>query len=101
MLEDLLKQKVIELTECKRLEEMNQVNDPKFYKYHRIVSHLVEECFVLNELIMNLARQGRIELDVDKVSYTNVAAIVFGSFDPVLVPALSPRLKFRSTRGIY
>ncbi|CAL2239779.1 unnamed protein product [Prunus armeniaca] len=76
-------------------------NDPKFCKYHRIVSHPVEECFVLKELIRNLASQGRIELDVDIVAYTNVATIVFGSFDPMSVPALSPRLEFRSTRGIY
>jgi len=67
MLEDLLEKKVIELPECKRPEEMNRVNDPKFCKYHRIVSHPVEKCFVLKELIMNLARQGRIELDVDEV----------------------------------
>ncbi|BFG21034.1 hypothetical protein CerSpe_073080 [Prunus speciosa] len=101
MLEDLLEKKVIELPECKRLEEMNQVNDPKFWKYHQIVNHPVEECFVLKEFIMNLVRQGRIELDVDKVTYTNIATIVFGSFDHVPVPALSPRLEFRSTRAIY
>ncbi|KAI5312468.1 hypothetical protein L3X38_041641 [Prunus dulcis] len=101
MLEDLLEKKVIELLECKPPEEMNRVNDPKFYKYHRIVSHPVEKCFVLKELIMNLARQGRIELDVDEIADANVATIVFGSFDPVLLPTLSKRLEFQSTRGIH
>ncbi|VVA37242.1 PREDICTED: retrotransposon, partial [Prunus dulcis] len=76
MLEDLLEKKVIELPECKRPEEMNRVNDPKFCKYHRIVSHPVEKCFVLKELIMTLARQGRIELDVDEIADANVATIV-------------------------
>ncbi|KAI5342011.1 hypothetical protein L3X38_009886 [Prunus dulcis] len=76
MLEDLLEKKVIELPECKRPEEMNRVNDPKFCKYHRIVSHPVEKCFVLKELIMNLARQGRIELDVDEIADANIATIV-------------------------
>ncbi|KAI5344079.1 hypothetical protein L3X38_011956 [Prunus dulcis] len=32
MLEDLLEKKVNELPECKRPEEMNRVNDPKFCK---------------------------------------------------------------------
>ncbi|CAL9000479.1 unnamed protein product [Prunus brigantina] len=56
---------------------------------------------MLKELIMNLARQGRIELDVDEITDANVATIVFGSYDPMLLPTLSPRLKFQSTRGIY
>ncbi|KAM1593549.1 hypothetical protein ACFX10_000055 [Malus domestica] len=34
MLDDLLEKKVIELPECKPLEEMNRVNDPKYCKYH-------------------------------------------------------------------
>ncbi|CAL9004722.1 unnamed protein product [Prunus brigantina] len=101
MLEDLLEKKVIELPECKRPEEMNRVNDPKFCKYHRIVSHPVEKCFVLKELIMNLARQGRIELDVDEIAEANVATIVFGSFDPVPLPVLSKRSEFQSTRGMH
>ncbi|CAL8991155.1 unnamed protein product, partial [Prunus brigantina] len=96
MLEDLLEKKVIELPECKRPEEMNRVNDPKFCKYHRIVSHPVEKCFVLKELIMNLARQGRIELDVDEIADANVATIVFGSFDPVPLPELSKRSEYET-----
>ncbi|KAM2812105.1 hypothetical protein COP1_044661 [Malus domestica] len=39
MLDDLLEKKVIELPECKRPEEMNRINDPKYCKYHRIVGH--------------------------------------------------------------
>ncbi|KAM1380701.1 hypothetical protein ACFX2I_022397 [Malus domestica] len=58
MLDDLLEKKVIELPECKRPEEMNRINDPKYCKYHRIVSHPVGKCFVLKELIMKLAQQG-------------------------------------------
>ncbi|KAM2061591.1 hypothetical protein ACFX1T_046629 [Malus domestica] len=47
MLDDLLEKKVIELPEYKRPEEMNRINDPKYCKYHRIVSHPVGKCFVL------------------------------------------------------
>ena len=64
MLDDLLENKVIELSKCKHLEEMSHVNDPRYCKYHRIVSHLVGECFILKELIMKLAQQGQIKLDL-------------------------------------
>ncbi|KAM1444030.1 hypothetical protein ACFX2I_040231 [Malus domestica] len=56
MLDDLLEKKVIELPKCKRPEEMNRANDPKYCKYYRIVSHPVGKCFVLKELIMKLAQ---------------------------------------------
>ncbi|KAM1188371.1 hypothetical protein ACFX13_024996 [Malus domestica] len=87
MLDDLLEKKVIELPECKRPEEMNHVNDLKYCKYHRIVSHPVGKCFVLKELIMKLAQQGRIELDLEDTAATHTTTIAFGSFDLVLIQA--------------
>ncbi|KAM2675582.1 hypothetical protein EV1_002329 [Malus domestica] len=83
MLDDLLEKKVIELPECKRPEEMNRTNDPRYCKYHRIVSHHVGKCFVLKELIMKLAQQGRIELDLEDTAATHTTTVAFGSFDPV------------------
>ncbi|KAM1128247.1 hypothetical protein ACFX15_037537 [Malus domestica] len=83
MLDDLLEKKVIELPECKRPEEMNRINDPKYCKYHRIVGHHVGKCFILKELIMKLAQQGRIELDLEDTAATHTTTVVFGSFDPV------------------
>ncbi len=58
MLDYLLTLKVIELPEMKRLEEANQTNDPKYCKYHHLISHPVERCFVLKDKIMELARPG-------------------------------------------
>ncbi|KAM2151279.1 hypothetical protein ACFX1R_045745 [Malus domestica] len=83
MLDDLLEKKVIELPECKCLVEMNHVNDPRYCKYHYIVTHTIGKCFVLKELIMKLAQQGQIELDLEDIAATHGIAIVFGSFDPV------------------
>ncbi|KAM2245883.1 hypothetical protein PS1_006881 [Malus domestica] len=83
MLDDLLENKVIELPKCKRPEEMNRVNDPKYCKYHRIVSHPVGKFFVLKELIMKLAQQGKIDLDLEDTVATHTTTIMFGSFDPV------------------
>ncbi|KAM1718122.1 hypothetical protein ACFX11_025875 [Malus domestica] len=87
MLDDLLENKVIELPECKRPEEMNCINDLKYCKYHRIVSHPVGKCFVLKELIMKLAQQGRIKFDFEDTAATHTTIIAFGSFDPVPLQA--------------
>ncbi|MCQ7416412.1 retrotransposon gag domain-containing protein, partial [Salmonella enterica] len=76
MLEQLLEKQLIELPECKRPEELGKVNDPKFCKYHRVVSHPVEKCFVLKELILKLARERKIELDLDEVAQANHATIM-------------------------
>ncbi|KAH7838039.1 hypothetical protein Vadar_021374 [Vaccinium darrowii] len=71
MLEDLLEKNVIQLRECKCPKEMGKVHDPRYCHYHRIVSHSTEKCFVLKELIADLARKKKIVLDVDEVAESN------------------------------
>lgn len=83
MLKDLLDNKVIELSEGKRLEKMNRVNDLKNYNYHRIISHPIGKCFVLKELIMKLTQEGRIELDLEEAAMVSTTTIMFGSLNPV------------------
>ncbi|KAM1216947.1 hypothetical protein ACFX2J_013177 [Malus domestica] len=90
MLDDLLEKKVIELPECKHPEEMNRINDPKYCKYHRIVSYLVGKCFVFKELIMKLSQQGKIELDLEGTTTTYTTMITFESFDPVPLQTRKP-----------
>ncbi|KAH7858401.1 hypothetical protein Vadar_023399 [Vaccinium darrowii] len=75
LLEDLLEKNVIQLPECKRPEEMGKVHDPRYCHYHRIVSHSIEKCFVLKELIADLARKKKILLDIDEVVESNHTAI--------------------------
>ncbi|GAV57644.1 LOW QUALITY PROTEIN: hypothetical protein CFOL_v3_01181, partial [Cephalotus follicularis] len=53
ILDQLLKQKVIELPTPKCPEEARRVNDPKYCRYH-IVSHPLEKCFILKDLILQL-----------------------------------------------
>jgi len=104
MLEQLLEKQLIELLECKRRAKLGRVNDPNYCKYHRVVSHPVEKCFVLKELILKLAQERKIELDLEDVAQTNHAAIMihpdilmfatgsliqFGSLEPIIIyPAL-------------
>ena len=97
MLDDLLEKKVIELPECKRPEEMNRVNDPKYCKYHRIVSHPVGKCFILKELIIKLAQQGRIELDLEDTVATHTTTIMFRSFEPVPLQRINDHSRQCST----
>ncbi|OMO51359.1 hypothetical protein COLO4_37705 [Corchorus olitorius] len=105
MLDELLKSKVIELPEMKRPEESGKVDDPNYCKYHRLVSHPVEKCFVLKDKIMELHSEGLIEFE-EEVASSNVAsitrvipeyevltmAIKFGSFDPVILPVAPTKL---------
>ncbi|KAM1711984.1 hypothetical protein ACFXTN_002159 [Malus domestica] len=81
MLDDLLDKKVISLPECKRPEEMNRTDSPRYCKFHRFISHPTEKCFVLKDLIMKLAHKGIIELDLDDVVKSNYTTITFGSSD--------------------
>ena len=99
MLDYLLTLKVIELPEMKRLEEANQTNDPKYCKYHHLISHPVERCFVLKDKIMELACQGKITFNDDDVVTSNLAmaitpttstfSIQFSSFESINVDIFS------------
>ena len=94
MLEQLLEKQLIQLPECKRLEQVGKVDDPNYYKYHRVIGHLVEKCFGLKELILRLAREKKIELDLKEVAQTNYAAVT------IMSEALSPRLIFEKRESL-
>ncbi|XP_030964649.1 uncharacterized protein LOC115985896 [Quercus lobata] len=95
MLDHLLELKLIELQEMKHPEEADQTNDPKYCKYHRLIGHPIEQCFVLKDKIMDLARQRKIMFD-DEVATANLALVAssttstyfiiqFGSFKSIEV----------------
>ncbi|KAA0034814.1 ty3-gypsy retrotransposon protein [Cucumis melo var. makuwa] len=100
MLDQLLEKQLIRLPECKQPAEMGRVNDPNYCKYHRVISHPVEKCFVLKELILKLALDEKIELELDDMAQTNHVAVIiqsdsrlsaigsliqFGSLEPVVI----------------
>ncbi|KAA0050735.1 retrotransposon gag protein [Cucumis melo var. makuwa] len=82
MLEQLIEKQLIQLPECKRLEKPGKVDDSNYCKYYRVISHPVEKCFVLKELILKLARENKIELDIDEVAQTNHVAVNMTSSVP-------------------
>ncbi|KAL0303244.1 UNVERIFIED_CONTAM: hypothetical protein Sradi_6192500 [Sesamum radiatum] len=73
--DQLLERKLIKLPESKHLGKAEKVNDPKYYKYHRVVSYPIEKCFVVKEEIMTLAKEGKIILDIEEMASTNVISI--------------------------
>uniref|UniRef100_A0A6N2MMH1 Retrotransposon gag domain-containing protein n=1 Tax=Salix viminalis TaxID=40686 RepID=A0A6N2MMH1_SALVM len=91
MLDDLLEANIIELPEVKRPEEANQVDNPNYCKYHRLISHPVEKCYVLKDKIMRLHENGDIVFD-DEVATSNIITTVkSGPFSaPVNLDAIFP-----------
>ncbi|KAA0053336.1 retrotransposon gag protein [Cucumis melo var. makuwa] len=85
-LEQLPEKQLIQMPECKRPEQVGKADDPNYYKYHQVISHPVEKCFVLKEPILRLAHEKKIELDLEEVAQTNHATIT------IMSEALSPRL---------
>ena len=90
---DFLKKGVIQLLEPKRPEDVRMTIDPKYCRYHRIVSHPLEKCITLKERIMRLIKDEIIILDSDDRVETNriscqtkvLSLIQFGSLEPTLL----------------
>ena len=53
------------------LEQARKVVDPNYFKYHQVV----EKCSVLKELILKLAHEKKIKLDIDEITQTNHIAV--------------------------
>ena len=66
ILEQLLQLKLIELPKCKRPEDMGKVDNLNYCKYHCIIGHLIQKCFVFKKQIMKLAKENKIDLDFDE-----------------------------------
>ena len=62
MLDKLFEKGLIELLESKRPEEIERTNDPKYCRYHSIISHPIENCRTFKERVMQLVKEGKITL---------------------------------------
>ncbi|KAL0440315.1 UNVERIFIED_CONTAM: hypothetical protein Slati_2514500 [Sesamum latifolium] len=76
---ELLERKFNKLLESKHLDEVERVNDPKYCKYHRVVSHPIERCFIIMEKIMALAKEGKIIFDIKEMASTDVTSITLAN----------------------
>ncbi|XP_070010656.1 uncharacterized protein [Nicotiana sylvestris] len=82
--EELLELKLIELPKMKRLDEVGRTNDPNYCKYHRLIGHPMEKCFIFKEKVMDLATEGKI-LPEDEKESSNQVYVTFGSLDPIVL----------------
>ncbi|KAL0448959.1 UNVERIFIED_CONTAM: hypothetical protein Slati_1452300 [Sesamum latifolium] len=78
--DDLLEANLIDLPEMKRPEEAERKDDPKYYKYHHLVGHAIQDCFVFKDKVMQLARQGKISLEENSAA-ANIIMIKSGYLD--------------------
>jgi len=58
MLDDLLKKRVIQLLESKRLEEVGRTVDPKYCRYPRMVSHPLEKYITIKNASCSWSKGG-------------------------------------------
>jgi N-acetyl-beta-hexosaminidase len=58
MLNVLFEENIIKLLELKHPEEANQIENLIYCKYHRLINHHVNKCFVLKDKIMRLHKNG-------------------------------------------
>lgn len=79
MLDDLLEKGIIELPKSKRSKEAGRTNDPNFSHFHRVIGYPIEKCITLKERIMQLAKGGKILLDLDEKAETNHVTAMVGS----------------------
>jgi len=93
MLDDLLKNGVIEIPEPKIPKEVGSTADLLYCKYHRMVSHPLEKSITLKERTIRLIKDETIILDLDDVVETNhisyqtkgLSLIQFGSLEPPIL----------------
>ena len=74
MLDDLLKENLIELLELKRSEKVNQMDNSNYCKYHRLINHPVKKCLVLKYKIMRLHESVYIFF-YDEITSSNITTI--------------------------
>ena len=54
---------------------MGKVDDPNHCKYHHIIGHPIQKCFVFKEQIMKLAKESKIDLNFNEVVGSNYVTV--------------------------
>ena len=55
--------KVLTLPEPKRPSEVDMVEDTNYFPYHRLISHPIEDCYVLKDKIEEMINKGDERVD--------------------------------------
>ena len=57
---------------------MGKVDDLNYCKYHLIIGHPIQKCFVFKEQIMKFAKENKIDLDFNEVAGSNQMTVACG-----------------------
>jgi len=76
MLDGLLEKGLIELPEPSTQKKTGRTTDPKYYWFHGVISYPLEKCITLKEHIIQLARNGRIIIDLVEKAEANHTSIL-------------------------
>ncbi|KAM2041175.1 hypothetical protein ACFX16_035017 [Malus domestica] len=79
---ELLAAKMITLPEPKRLAEVNKTDDPRYYQYHRLISHTIKDCFILKDIIQEKINKHEIEVDSASKHQTTTSNMIKGKSTP-------------------
>ncbi|KAM2162439.1 hypothetical protein ACFX1Q_040230 [Malus domestica] len=80
--DELFAAKMIMLPEPKRPAEVNKTDDPKYCRYHRLISHTIEDCYILKDIIQEKINKHEIEVDSSSKHQTATSNMIEGKSTP-------------------
>ncbi|XP_050133202.1 uncharacterized protein LOC126609295 [Malus sylvestris] len=80
--DELLAAKMITLLEPKRPAEVNKIDDPKYCRYHRLISHTIEDCYILKDIIQEKINKHEIEVDSSSKHQMATSNMIEGKSTP-------------------
>ena len=63
---------------------MGKVDDLNYCKYHRIIGHPIQKCFVFKEQVMKFAKENKIDLDFNEVVGSNHVTVAYDELPTLL-----------------
>jgi len=77
----------LKLPDARRFNEVGRTNDPNYCRFHRMVHHPINKCFVLKDKIQALVDAGVLTLESEQKKVTaNMVILKFGKTLKVTVP---------------
>ena len=73
---------------------MGKVDNSNYCKYHRIIGHPIQKCFIFKEQIMNLAKKNKIDLNFNEVVRSNHVTFVCDVI-PILKQGANTNLAYK------
>ncbi|KAL8151400.1 hypothetical protein V2J09_021208 [Rumex salicifolius] len=64
--DELMEAKALTLPEPKRPNEVGMTNYPKYFPYHHLLGHSIEDCYTFKDIIEGMINKGEIEVEGGK-----------------------------------